>query len=185
MSDFDKVIFKEKTFSDIIEEIYNSKQNRSKKIELLIENLERLITNITDATIITPVLKECIETEIDNDELLIKMAAIVQRSISNSKIIGTPDESGGLALSEKEMLELEEVRNKMLAASFPKQIEENHSDIIDKLSDSLHLTERTEDIIEISQELDDQNLFDQLSKEIDMLMNNNLDATNNKFKISE
>ena len=83
------------------------------------------------------------------------------------------------------MLELEEVRNKMLAASFPKQIEENHSDIIDKLSDSLHLTERTEDIIEISQELDDQNLFDQLSKEIDMLMNNNLDATNNKFKISE
>jgi len=182
MSDFDQIIFKEKSFSNIIEDIYSSKQKRSERIELLSEKIEQMVTNAAEAVMIIPVLKECFEVEIDNDDLLVKTAAIVQRSISNSKVIGNSDETGGIVLSEKELLELEEVRNKMLESSIPKQIEKKCSDAIDEISTSLYINKKTD---ETNNELESQDLFDQLKREIDTLMESHIDTSNNKSKATE
>ena len=43
MSQFDNVIFKNKKFSDILEEIYNNQQKKDKQVTALISELKPLI----------------------------------------------------------------------------------------------------------------------------------------------
>ena len=76
MSDFDKIIFKDKTFSSILEDIY---KNSKKK-----EGLKPLIGSMGDAISVVPLIKEYLEIGVKNDEQLIKMAAIIQRAMTTS-----------------------------------------------------------------------------------------------------
>lgn len=75
----DTTIFGKKTFSDILKEIYDNSRTKDKQINALIGELKPLISNIGDATLVVPMIKEYMEIGIKNDEHLIKMAAIVQR----------------------------------------------------------------------------------------------------------
>ena len=81
MSQLDSIVFGDKKFSDILEEIYN---NQKKKSE------------IGDATLIVPLIKEYMEIGVKNDDALIKMATIIQRIVNNS------GDDGGLGISEDE-----------------------------------------------------------------------------------
>jgi hypothetical protein len=96
MADFNQEIFKGKTMSDLFKEIYNNSRNKEKQISALIDQLKPMITEPGDAMMIVPMLKEYMELSIKNDEHLIKMAGIVQRSIS-----ATPEGDGSL-LSDKD-----------------------------------------------------------------------------------
>ncbi len=174
MSDFDQIIFKEKTFANIIEDIYTSKQKRSKKIEELVDHLNSLINNITEATIIVPVLKECLEIEVDNDELLVKIAAVIQRSIAKEKSLGEADGLGGISFSESEMKELESLRTKMIESSGAKQISEKCSDIITELtgnfSNPIELSETDNLLNEIKEISQSDDIFAELKRDIDNLL---------------
>ena len=75
----DKVIFKDKTLSDIFGEIHENQHTTKNQIKSLIGELKPLIENIGDATLIVPMIKEYMEIGVKNDEALIKMAAIIQR----------------------------------------------------------------------------------------------------------
>ena len=75
----DKVIFKDKTLSDIFGEIHENQHTTKSQIKSLIGELKPLIENIGDATLIVPMIKEYMEIGVKNDEALIKMAAIIQR----------------------------------------------------------------------------------------------------------
>ena len=104
MSGLDSNIFGKKKFSDILKEIYDNQKEKQKQISGLISELKPLISDIGDATLIVPLIKEYMEIGVKNDEQLIKMATIVQRALNNS--VGA--DSVMLTDEEKEQL-LEEI----------------------------------------------------------------------------
>jgi alpha-L-arabinofuranosidase len=94
-------IFEGKTFSGLMKDIYDNSRKKEAQINDLIKQLQPMIKNMGDATILVPIIKEYMEVAVKNDEHLIKMAAIVQRAESR----GTSDNSGVL-LTEAEKRQL-------------------------------------------------------------------------------
>ena len=80
---FDTVRFGSKKFSDLLKDIYDNQKKKDRQINLLIADLKPLITNIGDAALLVPVIKDYMEVSVKNDEHLVKMAAVVQRMVSN------------------------------------------------------------------------------------------------------
>ena len=93
----DSLVFKNKSFSDILEEIYNNQNKKSKQISGLISELKPLISDIGDATLIVPLIKEYLDIGVRNDEQLIKMSTIIQRALNNS----TSEDTMGNGRGEK------------------------------------------------------------------------------------
>ena len=102
MSGLDNIVFGNKKFSDILEEIYNNQKKKEKQMSALISELKPLVNEIGDATLIVPLIKEYLEISVKNDEQLIKMATIIQRIVNNNS--STPD--GGFGISEEEKAQL-------------------------------------------------------------------------------
>tara|TARA_R110002167_G_scaffold220144_1_gene424696 strand:+ start:1213 stop:1566 length:354 start_codon:yes stop_codon:yes gene_type:complete len=100
MGSLDSVVFGNKKFSNILEEIYNNQKKKEKQISGLISELKPLINDIGDATLIVPLIKEYMDIGVRNDEQLIKMATIVQRALNNS----SSDDSMGITDEEKQQL---------------------------------------------------------------------------------
>ena len=102
MSGLDNIVFGNKKFSDILEEIYNNQKKKEKQISALISELKPLVNEIGDATLIVPLIKEYLEISVKNDEQLIKMATIIQRIMNNNT--GPNDGSFGISEEEKQQL---------------------------------------------------------------------------------
>ena len=100
MSKLDNLIFGKKKFSDILSEIYDNQKKKEKQITGLISELKPLISDIGDATLIVPLIKDYMEIGVKNDEQLIKMATIIQRALNNS----SGEESLGITEEEKQEL---------------------------------------------------------------------------------
>ena len=109
MSKLDNLIFGKKKFSYILSEIYDNQKKKEKQISGLISELKPLISDIGDATLIVPLIKDYMEIGVRNDEQLIKMATIVQRVINNS----SGENSLGITEDEKNQLmeELEKLNS--------------------------------------------------------------------------
>jgi hypothetical protein len=109
MGSLDNVVFGKKKFSDILNEIYDNQKRKEKQISGLIAELKPLISDIGDATLIVPLIKEYLEIGVKNDEQLIKMATIIQRALNNS----SGEESLGITEEEKQQLmeELEKINS--------------------------------------------------------------------------
>tara|TARA_B110000285_G_scaffold119908_1_gene135692 strand:+ start:148 stop:492 length:345 start_codon:yes stop_codon:yes gene_type:complete len=101
MGQLDSVIFGNKKFSDILEEIYNNQKKKEAQVTALISELKPLVQEIGDATLIVPLIKEYMEIGVKNDEQLIKMATIIQRVINNSS-----NDDGTLGISDDEKAQL-------------------------------------------------------------------------------
>jgi hypothetical protein len=99
--DFNQVIFKDKTFSSLLEDIYKNASRKEKEIKALIDQLKPMIQEPGDAMMLVPLLKEYMEISVKNDEALIKMAGIVQRAMSNTSDGG---DGGLLSDRDKELL---------------------------------------------------------------------------------
>jgi hypothetical protein len=99
--DFNSItLFGKKTFADLLKEIHTNSSNKEKEIRLLIDNLKIFITSAGDAVIIVPLIKDYLDVSVKNDDLLIKMAGIVQRAMNSNQ--GSDDLL--LSDSDKEML---------------------------------------------------------------------------------
>ena len=121
--DKDTELFKGKTFADIMSDVYNNSKKNDRQLKLLIAQLEPLVKNLQDATVIVPLIKEYMEVSIKNDEQIVKLAAIVQRMLKDAN----SGDEGGFGLSEDEK----------------KQLLENAKEIDDKI-DALNNTEGDE-----------------------------------------
>lgn len=105
MEGFDIELFKGKSFSDLLKDIYSNSQKKDRQINVLISELRPLIKNIGDATVIVPLIKEYLEVGVKNDEHLVKLAAVVQRLIStNNKVQSETGQSWMLSEEEKQQL---------------------------------------------------------------------------------
>jgi len=103
MSQFDKTVFGNKTFSDLLQEIYENQKKKDKQVSALINELKPMIEEIGDATLLVPLIKEYMEIGVKNDDLLIKMAALAQRAMQtevNGETLGISDEEKEQLLAE-------------------------------------------------------------------------------------
>jgi hypothetical protein len=101
MSSLDKNIFKNKKYSDLLQEIYNNQKKKEVQITALINELKPLVTDIGDATLVVPLIKEYLELGIKNDDALIKVANIYQRIFQTQN---SGDDSLGLTEAEREQI---------------------------------------------------------------------------------
>jgi len=115
--DKDTELFKGKSFADIMSDVYHNSKKKDRQLKLLIAQLEPLVKNLQDATVIVPLIKEYMEVSIKNDEQIVKLAAIVQRMLKDAN----SSEEGGFGLSEDEKKQLlenaKEIDNKIDALS--------------------------------------------------------------------
>ncbi len=93
---FDTEIFGSKKFSDLLKDIYENQKKKDRQINLLIADLKPLIQGINDAAILVPVIKDYMEVSVKNDEHLVKLAAVIQRMVSNK------NEEGSSFLTDEE-----------------------------------------------------------------------------------
>jgi hypothetical protein len=100
MSDFDQVVFGKKKFSDLLKEVYDRSITKEKQITDMIEQLRDLIQNTGDAVMMVPLIASYMDLNLKNDDVLIKMVAIVQKAMVRGK------ETGDYMLPDNEKEEL-------------------------------------------------------------------------------
>ena len=71
--DKDTELFKGKSFSDIMSDVYHNSKKKDRQLKLLIAQLEPLVKNLQDPTVIVPLIKEVWEVSIKNDEQIVKL----------------------------------------------------------------------------------------------------------------
>ena len=100
----DYELFKGTTFSDLMRDVYHNSKKKSRQIDTLIQELQPLVKNVGDATVIVPLIAEYLEVSVRNDDALVKLKSIVQRLVSAS---GKGEEDGnefGLTDEERKRL---------------------------------------------------------------------------------
>tara|TARA_R110000824_G_scaffold135478_1_gene298760 strand:+ start:357 stop:791 length:435 start_codon:yes stop_codon:yes gene_type:complete len=112
-------LFKGKIFSDLMSDVYHNSKKKDRQINQLISQLQPLIRNASDATIIVPLIKEYLDVAVKNDDHLVKLTAIVQRYISTTQTIS--GESS--LLSEEEKLELLKVAEETFEDELSEEIQ--------------------------------------------------------------
>lgn len=126
--DMDFEIFKGKSFSSLLKDIYENQQGKKKNISGLIEELRKLIRNPQDAIQLTPMITQLINSSISNDDHLVKVASIVQRLIlSEGKSAG---EVGFMSDAERKEL-MAEVEDAAL------KIEQKTDDKLEEIEEEL------------------------------------------------
>jgi len=119
---FDEEIFGNKKFSDLLKDIYDNQKKKDRQINLLIADLKPMLNNISDAAILVPAIKDFIEVSVKNDEHLVKLAAVIQRAMSNkgeeSNSFLTDEEKDALLKGIEEIQQEQE--EKEIAAKLPK-----------------------------------------------------------------
>ena len=100
--DKDSELFKNITFADLMSDVYHNSKKMARQINQLVAQLQPLIKNASDATVIVPLIKEYLDVAVKNDDQLVKLTAIVQRYISTKQTIAGDD--GLLSAEEKEEL---------------------------------------------------------------------------------
>ena len=112
-------LFKGVTFSDLMSDVYHNSKKKDRQINQLISQLQPLIKNASDATIIVPLIKEYLDVAVKNDDHLVKLTAIVQRYISTTQTISGADS----LLSDEEKQQLINVAQSVLTDELEDEIE--------------------------------------------------------------
>jgi hypothetical protein len=118
-------LFKGTSFADLMSEVYHNSKKKDRQINQLIAQLQPLIKNASDATIIVPLIKEYLDIAVKNDDHIVKLTAIVQRYISTKQTIAGEDS----LLSDEEKQQLLKAAEATLSS---------------ELSDELDVIERDE-----------------------------------------
>ena len=101
--DKDSILFDDKSFSDLLRDVYNNTKKKENQINTLIDQLKPLIRNMTDASLMVPLIKEYLEISVKNDDNLVRLTAIIQRLLVVNTKSNTGDEMG-LSEAEKQQL---------------------------------------------------------------------------------
>ena len=132
--DKNEEIFKGTSFADLMHDVYHNSKKKDRQINQLISQLQPLIRNASDATIIVPLIKEYLDVAVKNDDHLVKLTAIVQRYISTSQTISGADS----LLSESEKQQLIEIVQTTLTHELEdeiEKIEQEDQEIKQKIAD--------------------------------------------------
>jgi hypothetical protein len=112
-------LFKGTTFADLMSDVYHNSKKKDRQINQLIAQLQPLIKNASDATIIVPLIKEYLDVAVKNDDHLVKLTAIVQRYISTKQTIS----GANSLLSDEEKQQLLRVAEQTLSAELTDELD--------------------------------------------------------------
>lgn len=85
MNKFEDVkLFDKTSLSDIFRQIHKTNKRTDKRIDDLINTLQPLIKSAGEVVMIMPIIKELMDVNIKNNEQLIKISGIAQRTMNNS-----------------------------------------------------------------------------------------------------
>ena len=98
----DYELFKGTTLSDLFKKIDHNSDRNKIQIESLIQELMTYIKDPNSAIQLFPMISDYMEANIRNDELLVKLAAVVQRVIQTE--FKTTEGEYGLSDAEKEQI---------------------------------------------------------------------------------
>lgn len=96
-------IFEGKTLSSLFEDIYKNSVYNRKQLDILTKEIVGFIKDGDTAVQIVPMIKEYLEINVKNDDLLVKVASIVQKIIASEQKGGSEVEFG-LTDGEKEQI---------------------------------------------------------------------------------
>ena len=99
----DYEIFKGKSLASLFQEIYENQNYNRNQLDVLTKNITAMIKDGDTAVQIIPMMKEYLEINVRNDELLIKLASIVQK-IMTAEGKGESESEFGLSEVEKEQI---------------------------------------------------------------------------------
>ena len=111
--DKDSILFDDKSFSDLLRDVYNNTKKKEHQINALVDQLKGLIRNVTDASMMVPMIKEYLEVSVKNDDNLVRLTAIIQRLI----VSGDKSNKDELGLSEHERQQLLSEAQELLDSS--------------------------------------------------------------------
>tara|TARA_A100001201_G_scaffold25136_1_gene28333 strand:+ start:1403 stop:1819 length:417 start_codon:yes stop_codon:yes gene_type:complete len=115
-------LFNGTKFSDLMRDIYHNSKKKSRQIDGLIKELQPMIGNVGDATVIVPMIKDYLEVSVKNDDALVKLAAVVQRLVTATS---KDDDGNEFGLSEEERKRLlEEAEEEIKVIKETTKIEE-------------------------------------------------------------
>jgi mRNA-degrading endonuclease YafQ of YafQ-DinJ toxin-antitoxin module len=89
-------VYEGKKFSDLLKDIVKNHKNKQSQIKALIEQLAEMVSEPGDAVMLVPLIKGYIDSDIKNDEALLKLAQVVQKSAA-------PAASDGAGFSDKDL----------------------------------------------------------------------------------
>ena len=98
-------LFKGKSLADVFKDIYKNTKDKDSQINTLIQQLSPLVQSISDAIQVIPLIRDYLETGVKNNEHLVKMAAVVQRSMA-AKTSGGQGDNDDFIIPEHELEEL-------------------------------------------------------------------------------
>lgn len=112
--ELDKEVFKGKTVSDLVEEVYNKHKSQDGLIKQEIGRLVDMIESPGDAIVIVPLLKGFMDSSLKNDEVLMKILSLFQKAEEKKKETG--QDSGVLTEKDIEQLfsEVTDIKGKTL-----------------------------------------------------------------------
>ncbi len=111
-------LFKGKSLSSLFQDIYENQNYNRKQLDVLTRNITSMIKDGDTAVQIVPMIKEYLEINVRNDELLVKLAGIVQKIIT-AESKGESESEFGLSEIEKQ-----EIMNTILEHD-TKELEKN------------------------------------------------------------
>lgn len=94
----DYEIFKGTTINDLFKKIDDNSKRNKIQIESLIQEMMTFIKDSQSATTLFPMISQFMEANVRNDELLVKLAAVVQRVMQTE----TKSVEGDFGLSDRE-----------------------------------------------------------------------------------
>lgn len=112
--DKDSILFDDKSFSDLLRDVYQNNKKKETQINALVDQLKGMIRNITDASMMVPLIKEYLEVSVKNDDNLVRLTAIIQRLLMAADKGAKSDELG---LSESERTQLMQEAQSLLDAN--------------------------------------------------------------------
>ena len=101
-------LFKGTNFSALMRDVYHNSKKKSRQIDTLIKELQPMIKNVGDATVIVPLIKDYLEVSVKNDDALVKLASVVQRLVSSTN----KEDDSEFGLTEEERCQLLEEAEK-------------------------------------------------------------------------
>lgn len=94
--DFDFELYDGKKYSDLVKDIVKNHKSKQSQIKVLVEQLTDMVSEPGDAVMLVPLIKGYLDSDIKNDEALVKLAQIAQKAAQ-------PSNSDGGSFSDKDL----------------------------------------------------------------------------------
>lgn len=111
------------SFEDLLKKIYENSVKKQEQLIATAEHLKPMITTLQEAVIIMPTLVNLQKVSVENDDNLIKMAAIIHRGLAKNKSKINPD-NFGITMEERKqlMIRAREIRDSVPGESSVEEI---------------------------------------------------------------